>query len=162
MLLVLPTTSAIHPTSPQLFGYYPGRSYRPQYDAHRFTVPSCPSNLDFFRQPSLAELEEREYQRALEVVVNHRRRQAEEEATIRRRQLAEAARRQYMVALAAELEQRQEEELHAARRAEFISSQQARARQHALDSFLRQLKGPQQVCYVPFCIMYQVLINLLP
>jgi hypothetical protein len=54
--------------------------------------------------------------------------------------------------LAAEVEQQRQEELFAARRAELIRSQQARAcstaagRQHALDAFLRQLEGAQPVC----------------
>ena len=155
MLFVLPATPAIRPTSypaPQPYGYYPSPDYYSYDDAPRFTAPSYPSHRSSFWHPSAEELEEREYRQALEVVANHRRRQAEKQAAIRRQQLAEAARQRYFAALAAEVEQQRHEELLAARRAEFIRSQQARARlaaaerQHAVDTFLRQLKGPQPVC----------------
>ena len=171
MLLVIPPTSATHPTSylsPQPHGYYPRSGCRPHYDTHPFAVPSYQSNLDLFRQPSAEEIEEREYQRALEVIVNHRRRQVEKEAAIRRHQLAEAARRQYFTALAAELEQQHQEELLAARRAEFIRSQQARARlvaaerQQALNAFLLQSKGAQPVCCVHAFVEALILIKFLP
>ena len=108
--------------------------------------------MDFLRQPSAEELEEREYRQALEVIANHRRRQAEEQAAIRRQQLAEAARQRYFAALAAKLEQRRQEELLAARRAELIRARQVRERlvaaerQHAINAFLRQLDGPRPVC----------------
>ena len=157
MLFVLPTTSTIRPASylaPQSYEYYPSQGYYRHHDAPRFAAPSYPSQLDFFRQPSAEELQEREYRRALEVISNHRRRQAEKEAAIHRHQLAEAARQRYFAALAAELEQQRREELIAARRAEFIRSQQARARlvagerQHALGAFLRQLNGAQPVCQI--------------
>ena len=157
MLFVLPATSAIRPASylvPQSYEYLPSQDYYPYHAPLRFAAPSYPSQLDFFRKPSAEELEEHEYRRALEVVANHRRRQAEKEAAIRRQQLARAARQQYFAALTAELEQRRQEELLAARRAELIRSRRARAgliaagRQHALDAFLRQLKGAQPVCHV--------------
>jgi len=157
MLFVLPATSTIRPASclaPQSYEYLPSQGYYPYHPPSRFAAPSYPSQLDFFRQPSAEELEEHEYRRALEVVANHRRRQAEKEAAIRRQQLAQAARQQYFAALTAEVEQRRQEGLLAARRAEFIRSQRARARliaagrQHALDGFLRQLKGPQPVCHI--------------
>jgi len=162
MLLVLPATSAIRPISylvPQPYEYHPSQDYHHHHGAPRFAVPSYPApELDFFHQPSAEELEERQYRRALEVVANHRRRQVEKEATIRRQQLAG---QRYFVALAEELERRRQEELVAARRAEFIRSQQARARlvvaerQHALNTFLQQLKGAQQVCHVrSFVVLY--------
>ena len=84
-------------------------------------------------------------------MVNHRRRQVAEEAAIRRQRQAEAARQQYFAILAAELEQQRQEEF-ATRRAEFIRSQQARARlvaaerQHAVVALLQQLGGAQPVC----------------
>ena len=140
------------------------RGYHPHYDANRFALPAYASDLDFLRQTSAEELEEREYQRAIEVIVNHRRRQAEKEAAIRRHQLAEATRRRYFAALAAELEQREQEELLAVRRAEYIRSQRARARllaaerQQTLDAFLRQLKGPQPVCHASICVIRPILI----
>ena len=161
MLFVLPTTSATRPVSyltPQPYEYYPSHGYYPYRDASPFATPPRP-HLDFFHQPSVEELEEREYQRAVEVVANHRRRQIEKEAIIRRQQLAESARQRYFTALAAELEQRRQEELLAARRSEFIRSQQARARlvaaerQHALDAFLGQLGGARPVCHI-----YSILI----
>ena len=167
MLFVLPATSAIRPASylaPQSYEYLPSQGYYPYHAAPRFVAPSYPSQPDFFRQPSAEELEEHEYRRALEVVANHRRRQAEKEAALRRQQSAQAARQQYFAALAAELEQRRQEELLTARRAEFIRSQRARARlvaagrQHALDAFLRQLKGAQPVCYVcGILVVYSIL-----
>ena len=172
MLFVLPTTSAIHPTSylvPQSHGYYPSRrSYYPHYDVPPMT--SQPSHFDFFRQPSVEELEEQEYRRALEVVANHRRREAEQAAAIRRQQLAEASRQRYFVTLAAELEQRrrQEELLAARRRAELIRSQRVREnaialeRQHAINAFLRQLEGPQPVRFVPVCVLDLTLIRSRP
>jgi len=155
MLFVIPTTSAVRPASylaPQPYEYYPSRGYYHHHDTPQFAVPSYPSQLDFFRQPSVEDLEEREYHRALEVVASHRRRQAEKEAAIHRQQLTEATRQRYFAALAAELEQQRREELIAARRAEYIRSQQAGARlvaaerQQAVDAFLRQLKGAQPVC----------------
>jgi len=157
MLFVLPATSAIRPASyfaPQSYEYLPSQDYYPYHAPPRSAAPSYPSQLDFFRQPSAEELEEHEYRRALEVVANHRRRQAEKEAVIRRQQLVQVARQQYFAALTAELEQRRQEQLLAARRAELIRSQRARARliaagrQHALDAFLRQLEGAQPVCHV--------------
>ena len=111
-MFVLPVTSAARPPSyliPQSYEYYPSRSYYSYHDAPRFAVSSSPSQPDFFRQPSVEELEEREYQRALEVVASHHRRQAEKEAVIRRQQLAEATRQRYFAALAAEVEQQREE-----------------------------------------------------
>ena len=159
MLFVLPTTSATRPASyltPHSYEYHPGDGYYPYHDASHFAVHSSPSQLDLFRQHShsVEELEELEYQRAVEVVLNHRRRQAEKQAAIRRQQLAEAARQRYFTALAAEVEQQRQEQLLAARRSEFIRSQQARARliaverQHALDAFSRQLQGARRVCYI--------------
>jgi len=157
MLFVLPATSAIRPVSyptPQSHEYHPTHGRYPYRGTTRFVVPSYPApapQLDFFPQPSAEELEEREYQRALEVVVNHRRRQAEKEAAIRRQQQTEAARQRYFAALAAELEQRRQEEVLAARRAEFVRSQQSRARlvtaerQRSLDAFLRELKRAHPV-----------------
>ena len=171
MFRVYPTASPIYPTSyssPQLHGCRPIHHDYLDYDAHRFNSQSYPSNLDFFLQPSAEELEEREYQQALEVVVNHRRRQAEKEAVIRRQQLAEAARRQYFAVLAAELERRQQQELLAARRAEFVRSQQARARllaverQHALNAFLQQSKGLQPVRSIGICLKCPVLMKSIP
>lgn len=171
MLFVLPTTSAIRPTSyfpPQPYEYYPSQGYYASHDVPQFTTPSYPSNLDFYRRPSAEELEEREYKRALEVIVDHRRRQAEKEAAIRRQQLAETARQRYLAALVAELKQRRQEELLAARRVEFIRSQQARARlvaaerQQVLRAFLHQLKGPQPVCDVRVRVMYLTLIKFPP
>jgi len=167
MLFVLPPTSAIRPASylaSQSYEYLPSQDYYPYLAPPRFAAPSYPSRLDFFRQPSVEELEEHEYRRALEVVADHRRRQAEKEAAIRRQQLAQAARQQYFAALTAEVEQRRQEELLAARRAELIRSQRARAnliaagRQHALDAFLRQLEGAQPVCHVcGVLVVYSVL-----
>ena len=158
MLFVSPATSTIRPASyltPQPYEYYPSQDYYHSRDAPRFAAPSYPApQPHFFHQPSAEELEEIEYQRALEIVANHRRRKAEQDAAIHRQQQVEAARQRYLAALAAELEQRREEELLADRRAEFIRSQQVRARlvaaerQHALDAFLHQLKGPQPVCHV--------------
>ena len=156
-MFVLPATSVVRPTSyftPQSYEYYPSHSHYSYHGAPRLAAPSYLSQLDFFRRPSVEEFEEREYRRALEVITIHRHRQAEKEAVIRRQQLAEAARRRHSAALAAELEQHRQEQLLAARRSEFIRSQQARARliaaerQHALSAFLKQLKGAQQVCYV--------------
>ncbi|KAF9644445.1 hypothetical protein BDM02DRAFT_946971 [Thelephora ganbajun] len=157
MLLVTPVTSVIHPTSylaPRSYDYYPRQGYYPHHDVPRFAVPSYPSQLDFFHKPSTEELEEHEYRRALDVVASHRRRQAEKEAAIHRHQRAETARQQYFAALVAELEQRRQEELITAHRAEFIHSQRVRARlvaaecQRLLNAFLRQLKGPQPVCRI--------------
>ena len=159
MLLVLPETSAVRSASyltPQSYEYYPSHVYYSNHGAPRFAAPSCPSQLDFLRQPSVQEFEEREYRRALEVIANHRHRQAEKEALIRRQRLAEAARQRYFAALASELEQRRQEQLLAARRSGFIRSQQARARlvaaerQHALGPFLKQfrVKGARPVCRV--------------
>ncbi|KAF9649920.1 hypothetical protein BDM02DRAFT_3185869 [Thelephora ganbajun] len=170
MLLVFPATSAVPPTSdlaPQSYDYYPRQGYYPYHDASRFAVPFYPSQLDFFHKPSAEELEEHEYRRALDVVTNHRRRQAEKEAAIRRQQLAEAARHQYFAALAAKLEQRRQEELIAAHRAEFIHSQRVRARlvaaerQHLLNPFLRQLKGPQPVTRQPHVVKHRPLVDAL-
>lgn len=170
MLLVLPTTSSIHPASylsPHRYGYYPSRGIHPHYDAYGSSVPPYPSSLDLFRRPSVEELEEREYQQALEVIISHRRRQAEKEAVIRRQQAAEVASRRYFTALAAELEQRQQEELLAVRRAELIRSQQARAdllqakHQHDLNAFLLQVRGPQPVCRAYICLMHPILIKFL-
>ena len=85
-------------------------------------------------------------------MVKHRRRRAAEEAAIRQQQHAEAARQQYFAILAAELEQQRQEELVVARRAEFIRSQQARARlvaaerQRAVGALSQQLGGAQPVC----------------
>lgn len=168
MFLVLPATSAIRPTSylgPQSYEYFPDQGYYPYHGTPRFAVSPYPSQLEFFRQPSAEELEEREYRQALEVIANHRRRQAEKEAAIRRQQLTQAARQRYL-AWAAELEQRRQEELLAARRAEFIHSQRARARliasgrQHALDAFLRQPEGAQPVCHVcDILVAYSILIG---
>ncbi|KAF9777985.1 hypothetical protein BJ322DRAFT_1025354 [Thelephora terrestris] len=94
-----------------------------------FYQGSSPFYQDFFPSISAEELEEREYQRALEVVANYRRRQAEKEAAAARRQeLAEAARQRHTAALATGHEQRRQAELDAARRAELTRSQQARAR----------------------------------
>ena len=188
MLFVLPETSATRPTSyfgPRPYEHYPSQDYYPypsrddyrypsrdyyQYhDSPRFAVPSYPApQLDYFRQPSAAELEEGEYQRALEVVANHRRRQAEKEAAIRRQQQAEAHRQRYFAALAAELEQRRQEELLAARRVELIRSQQARARlvaaerQRALQVYLQQLKGAEPVCHVFMLVVDLILIDSSP
>jgi len=168
MFLVLPATSAVRPTSylgPQSYEYLPDQGYYPYHGTPRFAVSSHPSQPEFFRQPSAEELEEREYRQALEVIANHRHRQAEKQAAIRRQQLAQAARQQYF-AWAAELEQRRQEEFLAARRAEFIHSQRARARlvaagrQHALDAFLRQPEGAQpvrHVCGIP--VAYSILIG---
>lgn len=64
----------------------------------------------------------------------------------------ETARRRYFTAFAAEFGQQRQEELLVASRAEFVHSQQARARlaaaerQHTLNAFLQQLKGVQSVC----------------
>ena len=153
-MFVLPATSAVRPASyliPQSYEYHPSDGYYPYHGASRFAVHS-PSQLDLFRQASMEELEELEYQRAVEIVLNHRRRQAEKEAAIRRQQLAEAPRRRYFTALAAELEQQRQEELLAVRRSEYMRSQQARARSIAverqLDAFLRQLKETRQVCRI--------------
>ena len=155
MLFVLPSTSAVRPTSyltPQPYQYYSNQSYHPYPEAPRYAVSPYPApRQHFYYQPSEEELEESEYRRALEVVANHRRRQAAEEAAIRRQQHAEAARQQYFAILAAELEQQRQEELLAARRAEFVRSQQARARlvaaerQHAVGALLQQLGGSQPV-----------------
>ena len=132
MMFILPTTSAVRPTSylsPQTSQYYPDQDYYRHPEVPRFAVSPYPAPRPHsYYQPSVEELEETEYQRALEIVANHRRRKAAEEAAIRRHQQAEAARRQYFAVLAAELEQQQQEELIAARRAEVIRSQQARAR----------------------------------
>lgn len=169
MLLVLPATSTIRPTShliPQPYDYHPSQGYRHHHDAPRFVVPSYPApELDFFHRPSTEELEEREYRRALGVVANHHCRQAEEGAAIRRQQLAEAARQQYFAALAAELEQQRQEELLAARRAEFIRLRQARAhlvaseRVNALNAVLQRVKGAQPVRHVHTLIVYSNLIT---
>jgi len=169
MLFVLPETSTIRPASylaPQSYEYLPSQGYYPYHSPPRFAGPSYPSQLDFFRQPSAEELEEHEYRRALEVVANHRRRQAEKEAAIRRQQLAQAARRQYSAALAAEVEQRRQDHLLAARRAELIRSQRARAhliaavRQDALDALLRQHEGAQPVCHVcSILVVYSILTS---
>ena len=156
MLFVLPTTSAIRPTSyhtPQPYQSHPNLGYYRYSEEPQFAVPSYPaSRSPFFYQPSAEELEEVEYRRALEVVANHRRRQAAEEAAIRRQQHAEAARRQYFAMLAAELEQQRQEELLAARRAETIRSQVrarlvAAERQHPLGALChcRQLGGARPV-----------------
>ena len=167
MLFVLPATSATRPVSyhtPQSYEYHPSHGYYPYRDAPRFAAPPRPL-LDFFHQPSVEELEEHEYQRALEVIANHRRRQIEKEATIRRQQLAEAARQRYFTALAAELEQQRQEELLAARRSEFIRSQQARARliaterQHALDAFLGQLGGARPVRHIHGILVVCVILT---
>ena len=166
-MFVFPATSTIRPASylaPQQYEYYPSQGYYPYRDGPRFAAPSYRDpRLRFFHQPPGEELEESEYQRALQVVASHRRRQAEQEAVIRRQRQAEAARQQYFAALAAELEQRRREELLAARRAEFIRSQQVRARlaaaerRLALDAFLRQLKGHQPVCHVCTLITNSIL-----
>ena len=166
MLLVLPTTSTTRPASylvRQPYDYYPSHHY---HNAPQFSVPSYPApQLDFFHQPSAAEIEEYEYRQALEVVANHRGRQAEKEAVIRRQQLAEAARQRYLSALAAELEQRRREELLAARRTEFIRSQQARARlvaagrRHALNALLRQPEGVQPVRHFRMSVAHLILIG---
>lgn len=171
MLFVLPTASAINPASylsPQQYGHYPSRSQHLYGDMHRSILPSYPSNLGLLRQLSAEELEEREYRRALDVVINHRRRQAEKQAMIRRQQqVAEAARRQYYAALAAEIEQRQQEELLAARRAELIRLRRVLAyllaaeRQHALNAFSRQSEGPQPVCLVRIYVTPSILTKLL-
>jgi len=157
MLIVLPTTSTIRPTSyltPPPYQYHPNQGYYRYPEAPQFAVPhySAP-RPPFFPQPSVEELEENEYRRALEVVANRRRRQAAEEAAIRRRQQqAEAARQRYFAILASEDEQQRQEELLVARRAELIRSQQAQARlaaserQHAVGALLRQLGGAQPVC----------------
>ena len=179
MLLVIPATSAIRPTSylasqpyePQSYDYYPSQGFYPLHDTPRFSAhsyPSYPSHRDFFARPSAEELEEREYRQALEVVVNHRRRQAEKEVAIHRQQLAEAARQRYSDALAAELEQRREAHLLAARCAGSIRSQQARARlaaaerQHALSGFQQQLRGHQPVCDFFVGVTYLNLIRIFP
>ena len=169
MLFVLPATSAIRPAShltPQSYEYHPTYGYYHRRDAARFAVRSSPSQLDFFRPPSVEELEEHEYRRALEVVANHRRRQAEKEIANHRQRLAEAARQRYFTALAAEVEQQRQEQLLAARRSELIRSQQARARliaterQHALDAFSRQRKGIQEVCHIcGALVVYVILIG---
>ena len=177
MLLVIPATSAIRPTSylasqpyePQSYDYYPSQGFYPLHDTPRFSAhsyPSYPSHRDFFARPSAEELEEREYRQALEVVVNHRRRQAEKEVAIHRQQLAEAARQRYSDALAAELEQRREAHLLAARCAGSIRSQQARARlaaaerQHTRSGFQQQQRGPQPVCDICVGVMYLNLIRI--
>ena len=163
MLFALPAISTIRPASyitPQPYEYHPTYGYYHHRDASRFAVPSSPSQLDFFRQPSVEELEEHEYQRALEVVASHRRRQAEKQNAIRRQQLAEATRQRYFTALAAEVEQQRQEQLLAARRSELIRSQQARARliaaerQYALDAFSRQLNGARPVCHIAVLLLY--------
>jgi len=169
MLFALPATSAIRPASylaPQSYEYLPDQGYYSHLAAPRFASPSYPSQLDFFRQPSAEELEEHEYRRALKVVANHRRRQAEKEAAVRRQQLAQDARQQYFAALAAEVEQQRQEQLLAARRAELIHSQRARARliaaghQRALDGFLRQLESAQPVCHVcSILVVYSILTS---
>ncbi|KAF9785091.1 hypothetical protein BJ322DRAFT_1218799 [Thelephora terrestris] len=170
MLLVLPTTSATRPVSyfaPQPYEQYPSQGYYTFHDAPRFTAPSYPSHLDPFLRPSAEELEEREYRRALEVIVNHRRRQAEKEAAIRRQQLSEAARQRYFAALAAELQQLRQEQSIAARRAEFVRSQRARAplatveRQQALSAFLQQLKEPQPITRQPHVVKRKPLADVL-
>ena len=153
MLFVLPAASTTRPTSylaPQPYEHPFSQGYYPYSDAPRFVVPSYSTpQPHFLREPSPEELEEREYQRALEVVANHRRRQAE--VAIHRQQ---QARQRYLSALAAELEQQRQEEILAARRAEFARSQRARARlvaaerQDALDEFLRQLEETRPVCHV--------------
>jgi len=172
MLLFLPATSAIRPTSyliPEPYDYRPSQGYYHHHDAPRFVVPSYPApELDFFHQHSAEELEEREYRRALEVVANHRRYQAEKEVAIRRQQLAEAGRERYFAALTGELERRQQEELLSARRVESIRSQQARARlivagrQHALNAFLQQLKGAQPARHVRTLVVCSTLITSSP
>jgi len=172
MLLVFLATSAIRPTShlvPQPYDYNPSQGYHHYHNAPRFAVPSYSvPEVDFFHQPSAEELDEHEYRRALEVVVNHRRRQAEREAAFRRQQLAETARRRYFTTLAAGLKQRQQEELLAAHRAESIRSQQARARlvvaerQHALNAVLRQLEGAQLVRHIRTFVVYSTLISSSP
>lgn len=153
MLLVFPETSAIHHTSylsPELYGYYPSRDHQHPY-GYGLSPFTAPSDLDFFYQPLAEELEEHEYQRALEIIANHRRRQAEEEAAIRPHQLAEAAFRQSFAASGAELEQRQQEEFLVARHAELLHSPQVRAplftaeHQHTLNALLQQFKGAQPV-----------------
>ena len=177
MLLVIPAASAIRPTSyfgsqpyeSQPYDYYPSQGFYPLHGAPRFSAhsyPSYPSHQDLFARPSAEELEEREYQRALEIVVNHRRRQAEKEVAIRRYQLAEAARQRYSAALAAELEQRREAQLLAARCAGSIRSRQARARlaaaecQHTRSGFQQQQRRPQPVCYICVGVMYLNLIRI--
>ena len=172
MLFVLPATSAVRPTSyhaPQPYEYYPDQGYYHYRDAPRFAVPSYPApQPHFFRRPSAEEIEESEYRRALEVVADHHRRRAEQEAAVRQQQQVEATRRRYFAALAAELEQRRQEESLAVRRAEFIRSQQTRARliaaerRHALDAYLRQLEGPQPVCHVCVLVVDLILISSSP
>ena len=114
-----------------------------------------PTPRQHFDQPSVEELEEREYQQALMVVSDYRHRQAEKGAATRRQQQAEAARRRYLASMAKELEQRrQQEELLAASRAEALRTQwaldrlAAAERQIAVDGFLRQPKGAQSVCSI--------------
>ena len=171
MLLIIPATSPILPASylpSQPYEHYFNHNYHSHHHAPRFAVPSYPSRVDFLRQPSAEELEEREYRQALEIIANHRRRQAEEQAAIRRQQLAETARQRYFAALAAELEQRRQEELLAARRSELIRAQRARERlvaaerQHAIDAFLRQLNAPQLVCDFRIHVTCTLLIDFCP
>ena len=171
MLLVLPTTSNIRRASyltPHPYEYHPGQYYHPHYDVPRSVVPSYSSHFDLPYQPSAEELEEYEYRQALEVVANHRRRQAVKETAARRQQLACAYRQRYLAALEAELERDRREELFVARRAELIRSQQARARlaaaerQHAFNTYLGQLKGPQPVCSLCGCTECSILICLPP
>lgn len=144
-------------SAPQSYEYLPSQGYYTFHEAPRLVVEFSPSHhesfpfhqesspfhqgfspfyqgsspfyQDFFPSISAEELEEREYQRALEVVANYRRRQAEKEAAAARRQeLAEAARQRHTAALATGHEQRRQAGLDAARRAELTRSQQARAR----------------------------------
>ncbi|KAF9644458.1 hypothetical protein BDM02DRAFT_3121896 [Thelephora ganbajun] len=107
MFLVLPTTSALHPTSyliPQPYEYQNQVSYSSYSNVPRSRVPLCPSpQQHLFSQSSAEELEEREHQRALAVISNHRRRRAEGEVAIHQQQQAEAARQQYLAFLATEL-----------------------------------------------------------
>ena len=127
MLFVLPTASATRPASyltPQPYEYPISQGYYHYPDAPRFAAPSyLTPQLHFLREPSPEELEEREYQRALDVAANHRRRQAE--AVIHRQQQFEVVRQWYLSSLAAELEHQRQEEILVARRAEFARSQRA-------------------------------------
>ena len=165
MLLVLPRTSPILRTpylAPQSYDYYPSHDYYLHYGEPKFPEASYSSQPDLFVPPLAEELEEYEYQRALEVVINHRRRQAEREGAIYRQPRVEAARQLHFAAWAAELEQRRQEELLIAHHVELVRSHRARAclvaaeRQHDLN--LEQAKNPQTVCHFRTRVMYLNLI----
>ena len=63
MLLVLPTTSTICPTSclaPRPYEHYPSYDHYPYHSAPRSTVPSYPSHLDLLHKPSAGGSKEHE------------------------------------------------------------------------------------------------------